>query len=148
MKSFLFYSIVTFFGLFLGGLFTNPGTSSEWYTSLSLAPWTPPGWVFGFAWTLIGVTWSVWAAKMCDIERYTAWYWVIWILNLVWNPVFFALHHAAVAGVVIFVLLLYVTMSMLETYRDRGVTAAIWALPYVLWLVVANSLNWYVVFAN
>lgn len=148
MKKFLFYLCVTFFGLFLGGLFTNPGTSSEWYTSLSLAPWTPPGWVFGFAWTLIGVTWSVWAAQMCDTDKYVGQYCMIWALNFAWNPLFFTLHQVEIAGVVIFALLLHVTMTMFETYRDRGATAAAWVLPYVLWLVVANSLNWYVVFAN
>ena len=142
------YALFTFGGLFLGGLFTNPGTASEWYASLDKAPWTPPGWVFGFAWTLIGLTWSVWAAKLCDTSRqYRARYWAIWLLNFAWNPLFFAAHDTLAAGLVIFVLLALVVEALVRTHRDHKKTS-LWVVPYALWLTVASSLNWYVILAN
>lgn len=44
---------LNFLALGLGGLFTADGVSSEWYQTLNKAPWTPPGWVFGAAWTFL-----------------------------------------------------------------------------------------------
>lgn len=47
----------------LGSRF-EPG---EWYEHLIKAPWTPPNWVFGPAWTLLYISialagWLVWRA--------------------------------------------------------------------------------------
>ena len=149
MTKFVLYLIVTFAGLFLGGLFTNPGTASEWYLNLNQAPWIPPGWVFGFAWTLIGITWSVWAAKMVDKRTiYFEYYYCIWILNFVWNPIFFVLNDVLFAGLTIAALLVLVADATIATHKECGWRGSIWGIPYVLWLVVANSLNWYVFFAN
>jgi len=54
----MIYRLITFlllnFGaLAVGGFFTGKGVPSYWYSDLIKAPWTPPGWVFGFAWTTI-----------------------------------------------------------------------------------------------
>ena len=67
-----FLSLLTFLGLNFGGLalgarFTGPGVNSEWYQTLARAPWTPDGWVFGTAWTLIMVTFSsLHDLRVCD----------------------------------------------------------------------------------
>ena len=43
---------------FTGGRWTETGPGS-WYAGLDLAPWTPPGWLFGAAWTLLYVLMAV-----------------------------------------------------------------------------------------
>ena len=58
MKNFNFwyvalFGVLNFVGLAIGGLATGPGVSSDWYAGLDKAPWTPPGWVFGAAWTAV-----------------------------------------------------------------------------------------------
>ena len=50
--------ILNFTALAFGGLFTSEGVPSEWYLSLLKAPWTPPGWVFGFAWSIIMISYA------------------------------------------------------------------------------------------
>ena len=50
---------INFGGLAIGQVWTGDGVSSDWYTSLNQAPWTPPGWVFGLAWTTIAITFSL-----------------------------------------------------------------------------------------
>ena len=40
------FLIINFGGLAIGQVWTGDGVTSEWYTSLNQAPWTPPGWVF------------------------------------------------------------------------------------------------------
>ncbi|MDH3796458.1 MAG: tryptophan-rich sensory protein, partial [Flavobacteriaceae bacterium] len=56
------FLVLNFGALALGSLFTNMGISSDWYSELSKAPWTPPGWVFGAAWTTIMLCFSVYMA--------------------------------------------------------------------------------------
>lgn len=63
----ILFLILNFGALALGGLFTNNGVNSEWYTNLNKAPWTPPGWVFGFAWTTIMICFSIYMAKAYTI---------------------------------------------------------------------------------
>ena len=91
IKPFLGFLLLNFLGLALGSIYTDPGVSSEWYSNLAKAPWTPPGWVFGFAWTTIMICLSVWNAKVW-VEKDTPLlklYYLSWIYNVVWNPVFF-----------------------------------------------------------
>ena len=52
------FLIINFTALAFGGLFTSEGVPSEWYLSLLKAPWTPPGWVFGFAWSIIMICYA------------------------------------------------------------------------------------------
>jgi tryptophan-rich sensory protein len=52
----MFYRLIIFLALnfaalAIGGLFTSKGVSSDWYAGIAKAPWTPPGWAFGAAWT-------------------------------------------------------------------------------------------------
>ena len=53
LKPFLIFLIINFAALGLGSWIMGAGAQSEWYSSLNQAPWTPPGWVFGAAWTII-----------------------------------------------------------------------------------------------
>ena len=57
------FLVINFAALGLGGLFTRSGVPSEWYQDLDKAPWAPPGWVFGAAWTLIMLCFSVYRAQ-------------------------------------------------------------------------------------
>ena len=100
MKNFIKYFIIglliNFGGLAIGGLWTNPGTTSEWYSNLNIAPWTPPGWVFAFAWTTIGLTFSMWygwimsRVKPINPELIAMYVFSV-VLNVIWNPLFFQL---------------------------------------------------------
>ena len=58
------FLVVNFGGLAVGSWFTGPGVASDWYQGLDKAPWTPPGWGFGAAWTtvMIGFSWFMYAA--------------------------------------------------------------------------------------
>ena len=58
----IIFFLLNFGALGIGGFFTGPGVSSEWYQNLNKAPWTPPGWVFGAAWTTIMICFSIYMA--------------------------------------------------------------------------------------
>lgn len=142
--SFLF-AVLNFSGLAIGGLFTGPGVASQWYAELPQAPWTPPGWVFGAAWTVVMLGFSVfmggaWTAASSPTEkrRWAIDFALAWLLNVAWNPVFFTTHSLA-GGLTILLLLMAVLLRMSRRPR-RGLWR--WGvLPYGVWLSIATSLN-------
>jgi tryptophan-rich sensory protein len=149
----LTFLVLNFLGLYWGGKSTGAGVTSEWYAELDKAPWTPPGWVFGVAWTvvMVGFSWfmaGIWrgTAGMEGGAR-TAWmvaFVVAWILNVLWNPVFFAWHQLGAAMAVLLMLTLCIVGM---AWKSHGVPAdGQWrwgVLPYVVWLGLACSLNLY-----
>jgi len=58
-KPIIFFLIINFGGLVFGSWLMNNGPQTEWYQALNKAPWTPPGWVFGAAWTTIMICFSI-----------------------------------------------------------------------------------------
>lgn len=146
---FLVFLLINFFGLFLGGLFTNDGITSIWYFDLNKALWTPPEWVFGASWTLIMLSLSIlnyfmWKGK----ERVFLHLWIqSWIFNFLWNPMFFSLKSVELSLVIIMYLLILVSAMFYVTFK-RYKYIHLLLLPYILWLVIATSLNTYVVIYN
>jgi len=158
MKKLLLFLVllaINFGGLAIGGWFTGPGVQSDWYANLPQAPWTPPGWVFGAAWTVVMIGFSgffhqvfikiaetpmvrpIWIKRLATA----------WVLNVLWNPLFFTLNWTGVA--LIELLLLFLSIAFLckkgpEIVSSRTTFFAL--SPYIIWLIIALSLNafsWY-----
>lgn len=67
MKQFrltILFLIINFGGLAIGSWLMDNGPLTDWYTNLNQAPWTPPGIVFGIAWTLIMICFSIYLGKL------------------------------------------------------------------------------------
>ncbi|MDP3928307.1 MAG: TspO/MBR family protein [Bacteroidota bacterium] len=147
----LIFLVVNFAALALGGLATKNGVSSDWYTHLNKAPWTPPGWVFGAAWTSIMVCYAIYMAYAWNVQadkKYLLTLFIAqWILNVAWNPVFFA-YQLPIIGLVIIlaltVLIGYILLSELNLLKVKSLLLA----PYFIWLLIASSLNAYIVIKN
>lgn len=147
----LIFLFVNFGALGLGGLFTGKGVPSDWYLGLNKAPWTPPGWVFGAAWTTIMICFSIYMAhlwpKMDDKKMLIGLFALQWILNVVWNPVFFHFHNVTAALVVITALTILVGFYLFNYWPMLKVKSLL-ILPYFIWLMIATSLNGYIFFKN
>lgn len=145
---FFLFLILNALALFLGGLFTKTGVSSSWYQSLNKAPWNPPGWVFGMAWTTVMLCFSIYLAEWFSNKAHRIKILVLfslqWILNVAWNPLFFYYKLPIVALIEIILLLLLIIYLLFSNRKSlRGRTVLI--MPYALWLIVATSLNAYIV---
>lgn len=149
--TFIIFLVLNFGALGLGGLFTGDGVPSDWYQELNKAPWTPPGWVFGAAWTTIMVCFTFYMAYLWGVSKKKSgilFLFVIqWFLNVMWNPVFFY-HHWVVTGLIMIFLLTVLTGYLSVAYRYRLGKKSLLMLPYFVWLIIATSLNAYVVFYN
>ena len=147
----LIFLIVNFIALGIGSIYTNPGVNSEWYQSLVKAPWTPPGWVFGASWTGIMICLAIYMGyawnEVVNIRALLSLYIFQLILNVSWNPVFFKFHRTLLALVIIG------TLTLLITYILFGYSGEMkrktWLIaPYLLWLLIATSLNAYIYWHN
>lgn len=150
-KRLILFLVVNFGALALGGLFTGAGVSSDWYQNMDQAPWTPPGWVFGAAWTFIMICFAVfmtyaWSASK-DRSMLLSLFSVQWILNVSWNPIFFYFREVLIGLVVISALTLLVFYLFFKFRKDLGLKATL-MLPYAVWLVIATSLNAYIYLYN
>lgn len=148
------FLILNFGALYVGALFMGGSPAeNEWYKALNKAPWTPPGWVFGFAWTTIMILYSIYLSrvfKSLPKEKFklaVGLFIIQWILNVSWNPIFFV-HHALVLGCVFILFLIVVLLVFQVKYLKHRRIELVLILPYLLWLCVAFSLNLYVFIRN
>ncbi len=145
------FLILNFVALGIGGMFTGNGVTSEWYTNLSKAPWTPPGWAFGVAWTTIMVCFAFYMAYLWpsvqNKKLLIGLFSLQWVLNILWNPVFFYFHSALLGIFVISSLTLLVGFFLFNYYPIIKSQSA-FLLPYLLWLIIATSLNAYILIYN
>lgn len=150
-KAFVLFLILNFGALGIGGFFTGDGVTSDWYAELNKAPWTPPGWVFGAAWTTIMVCFTFYMTALWDTkvpkQKVIALFVLQWCLNVVWNPVFFY-KQWVVLGLIVIAALTLLTGFFLIGFRKEIKWKAIFVLPYFLWLLIATSLNAYIFLYN
>lgn len=145
------FLFLNFVALGIGGFLMGNGPSSDWYLQLNKAPWTPPGWVFGAAWTAVMICFAVYMAFAWEAvrskPRLLTLYAIQWVLNTSWNPVFFR-YHLVLPGIVIIVLLTGLMAYILFAYRSQLKLKTVFIMPYCIWLLIATSLNAYILFMN
>lgn len=143
----LLFLLLNFGALAVGSLFTNTGVASDWYAGLAKAPWTPPGWVFGAAWTTIMICFAIYLAllwpKAGNKGMLVGLFVLQLILNISWNPIFFEYKDPQAALIVITLLTLLIGY-FLYRYWPKLRWASVLLLPYFVWLLIATSLNAYI----
>lgn len=151
VKRILLFLVLNFTALGIGGLFTGDGVSSDWYQNLDKAPWTPPGWVFGFAWTSIMVCFAIYMAYLIhsplNRKRVVLLFSIQWVLNVSWNPIFFYSQNILV-GMLCITLLTLLIMYLFFSYWKELQFKSIFLAPYLIWLFIATSLNAYILLFN
>jgi len=147
----IIFIIINFGALAIGSFFTGKGVPSDWYTDLIKAPWTPPGWVFGFAWTTIMICFSIYMAYLWPVAEnknlLITLFIIQLILNVGWNPTFFY-YHNILAGIVIISALTILVGFLLLLYWPEQKMKTVFILPYFIWLLIATSLNGYILLKN
>ncbi len=151
IKRLFLFVLINFAALAIGGISTGTGVASQWYASLAKAPWTPPGWVFGAAWTLIMICFSFYMAYLWPLvankRLLAALYAIQLLLNVVWNPLFFTFHWVFLSMLIICSLTLLIAFMLVFYWQSLRTKNAL-LLPYFLWLLIATSLNGYILIYN
>jgi translocator protein len=154
---FIIFLILNFGALAVGGFLMGDAVTGDWYNNLNKAPWTPPGWVFGAAWTVVMISFSFFMAiytgsKTKDqgpflLNPMMILFSLQWILNVSWNYIFFS-RQLVMAGFADMLLLFVVVVAMMYIGIRKIGSHSLWALPYTGWLVIAASLNGYILLCN
>jgi tryptophan-rich sensory protein len=123
----------------------------DWYLNLNKSSLSPPGYMFGIAWTILYIlmstsVWIIWE-KEKKITLPIILYIIQLILNLAWSPVFFKYRQINVAlFLLLFIWMLVFTIIVL--FYSINKTASLLLMPYLIWLSFAFYLNYYVVKNN
>lgn len=121
--------------------------SQEFYQELERPTWAPPGWMFGFVWSVLYclmalAAWTVWRHKgWAGARPALALYVVQLAFNGLWSWLFFSWRLGALSMLNISVLLVLVVITLILFWRHRW-SAGVMLVPYALWLVLAAALNW------
>ena len=150
LKILLIFLIINFSALAIGGWLMDNGPQTNWYLDLNKAPWTPAGWVFGFAWTTIMICFSIYMTSLYlsqNTKKLMVLFSLQVLLNVSWSYVFFNMHWIEF-GLLIISLLTILIIYFFTTYLKKIRLISLLILPYMLWLLVATSLNLYIVLYN
>jgi benzodiazapine receptor len=148
MKQLILFLLINFGGLALGSFLMGNPAENEWYQSLDKAPWTPPGWVFGAAWFSIMLFYSIFMQQLLktksDNSKSIKWLFGLSVFfNVCWNPIFFV-HHYVVIGLVFLIALFLLLIQLFRISLQHQSKIALLLLPYLIWMLIAISLNAYV----
>ncbi len=150
LKYLFVFLIINFGALGLGVLFMQNGPQTDWYLQLNKAPWTPPGWVFGAAWSTIMFCFSFYIMYLFLAQPNTKvkiLFTIQFILNVGWNFVFFN-QHLVLLGLIVILALTAIVSIFLYDFRKQMQLKTLLILPYFLWLCIACSLNLYILLYN
>jgi benzodiazapine receptor len=149
-KGLLLFLLINFSALAIGSWLMNNGPQTEWYTNLNQAPWSPPGWVFGIAWSSIMVLFSVYMTFLVQLNRskkVIVLFSIQFVLNIIWNYLFFN-QHLITIGLLNILLLTVLMFYFLVAFKHYLKNNRFFVLPYCIWLVLATSLNLYIALYN
>lgn len=150
LKYTIIFLVINFGALAIGSWLMNNGPQTTWYTNLNKAPWTPSGWFFGFAWTTIMICFSIYMAhlyKQMSKRKIISLFTIQFILNVIWNYIFFNQHLVWIGFITIILLTIIVAVFTISFKNQMGLKTLL-ILPYLIWLCIATSLNGYILLNN
>ena len=154
-KAFLFI-ISIFIPLAVGGLSSLlVPNMKNLYDSLKKAWFSPPVFVFPIVWTILYILMGI-ACYMVYIKKYEGIdvssaifvYNIQLILNLLWTFMFFGFRLYGLAFIELIVLFLFVVLTCVRFYKKAGKKPALLLVPYIVWLIYAGVLNYFVWMLN
>ncbi len=121
----------------------------KWYASLKRPSFIPPNWVFGPAWTILYLMIGFSAYFVFQVnnefssEHTAAWvfFFIQFILNLLWTPIFFYFHKLLLAAIEIVLLDIAVLVTII-LFHDIAPIAGYFLIPYMCWISFATYMSW------
>ena len=150
MKKFIAYPIAIAVCLGVGYLSSLMQTEAlrEWYPTVVKSPLSPPNMVFPIVWTALYILMGLSLGECFRTNNMRAVLpWVLQLVaNFLWTLFFFRLRDPLL-GLVDLLLLIVLTIWYMSTASRTSLGAGWLMAPYLLWLLFATYLNWYV-YAN
>lgn len=136
------------------GSFFTVSAIGDWYAFLNKPSFSPPNWLFGLVWltlyTLMGVAfYRVWSGGLNKKGvKFAFWFFIIHLfINASWSIIFFGFHNISLAFVIILLLLAMISVSI-KLFRHINRLASNLLIPYLVWVLFASVLNYYLAVLN
>ena len=148
-KRAILFILINFICLAIGNVFTMDGVVEDWYKLGNQAPWTPPGWFFGFAWSIIMIGFGFFMTSILDYSSvknkkvFIYIYVASCLLNIAWCYLFFGKQLILISLITIVLLFTIVAYFAITSIKDKKPLSFVLISPYFTWLIVAISLNAY-----
>lgn len=118
------------------------------YSELNTPPLLPPSILFPIVWTVLyvlmgvssGIVWENKAVNSTKADEGLLYYAMSLVFNFLWSIVFFNLRQFLVAFVWLLILLFLIIRTILS-YRKVSPVAAYLQIPYAIWVTFAGYLN-------
>lgn len=130
------------------GSLTQSGVTT-WYAQLNRSALTPPNYVFPVAWTvlytMIAVSgWIIWCqAPFSGLKRVKVFYWIQLILNWSWTPLFFFYQLIEIS--LLCLIAIDITVIAIICLCYHRIKSIFWLMiPYLIWILFATYLNFYI----
>jgi len=129
-----------------GSLFT-PG---EWYASLNRAPWSPPNIAFPTVWSILYLFIAISGWQIFSLgSRCLKQLWCMQLaFNAIWSWLFFAKHWPQIALLDILLLSSLLVILIIHCHKQKLQLSTVLLMPYLGWLLLATTLNVYIVLYN
>lgn len=125
------------------------------YESLEKPFFAPPSIVFPIAWTILYLLMGIASYKVyikkyenIDISSAIFVYEIQLLLNILWPIIFFSFRLYGLAFIELFILFIFVILTTVRFYKKSGIKTALLLAPYILWLIYAGVLNFYIWMLN
>lgn len=125
-----------------------------YYHELIKPGFAPPGIVFPIAWTILYILmgtslYIIISHNKNEIKVKDAmfYYWLQLVLNFIWPILFFAFQLRLTALVDIALLIILVSVMIYKFYKIKP-SAGFINIPYIIWLIYAFILNYFIWFIN
>lgn len=129
----------------IGGFATATAVNT-WYVTLVKPSWTPPGWVFGPIWTVLYTlmavaAWLVWLKRKEMAVRSSLQFFLVQLaMNSLWSVIFFGMRRVDLAFFWIGLLWISILVTIV-LFKRVSVVAALLLVPYLIWVTIAQVLN-------
>ena len=137
--------VIILFG-FISGQIAGSGEENRWFTALIKPDAQPPGWAFGFAWTLVyalmGIAFAmILHARGAPLRGLAIILFLVqYAFSLFWSPLFFGMHQVSAAFWLLIIIFVAAFLTTIIFGRIRN--AAAWLMvPCLAWLCFAAILN-------
>lgn len=142
--------------LLIGGLTTLiiPNIQSI-YGGLSKPFFAPPAIIFPIVWTLLYILMGIASYKVyilkyenIDVSSAIFVYGIQLLLNFLWTIIFFGFRLYGIAFLDLILLIFFVILTIKRFYTKGGIKVAVLLLPYLIWLIYAAVLNFFIWMLN
>lgn len=127
----------------------------DWYNQIKKSPLNPPPIVFQTVWPILYmfmiISFIVYFASFPGKNVWLSLGMIFFItqlvLNLLWSPIFFYYHNVWLALMIIIIMIVFVVLTIIQFINVNTLSGLI-LVPYVIWLLFALYLNFYICLNN